>query len=260
MFSLVTARGWTLTLASAGIAYGIVGAFILAVPLDYALLAGSLWLAAASVLGDPALDRSVPADATRHVAIIQGHPDPEHRHFCHALADAYAIGAREAGHDVVFIDVARLDFPLARSRDDLEHRPPPEAIRQAQIALARADHIVLVFPIWNGAMPAVLKGFLEQTFRSSFIFPDVRPDERLGFSSYYSQRKALTGKSGRVVATMQMPAFVYRWFFRPHPEKHTLRVGGVSPIRQSFVGLVDGDDDRRKRWLRRMQAYGQRAR
>ena len=183
MFSLVTARGWTLTLASAGIAYGIVGAFILAVPLDYALLAGSLWLAAASVLGDPVLDRSVPADATRHVAIIQGHPDPEHRHFCHALADAYAIGAREAGHDVVFIDVARLDFPLARSRDDLEHRPPPEAIRQAQIALARADHIVLVFPIWNGAMPAVLKGFLEQTFRSSFIFPDARTDERLGFSS-----------------------------------------------------------------------------
>ena len=44
-----------------------------------------------------------------------------------------------------------------------------------------------------------------------------------------------------------------------HLEKYTLRVGGVSPIRQSFVGLVEGDDDRRKRWLRRMQAYGQRA-
>jgi hypothetical protein len=36
-------------------------------------------------------------------------------------------------------------------------------------------------------------------------FPGRQADERLGFSSYFSQRKALTGKSGRVVATMQMP-------------------------------------------------------
>ena len=56
-------------------------------------------------------------------------------------------------------------------------------------------------------MPALLRGFLEQTFRSTFIFPDAKPDERLGFSSY-SQRKALRGKSGCVVATMQMPG---RW-------------------------------------------------
>ena len=97
----------------------------------------------------------------------------------------------------------------------------PEAIRQVQDALTRADHVVMFYPVWNGAMPALLKGFLEQTFRSSFVFPDAKPDERLGFSSYFSQRKALTGKSGRVVATMQMPAFVYRWYFHPHPEKNT---------------------------------------
>ena len=127
---------------------------------------------------------------------------------------------------------------VAQSRR-FQHRPPPDAMRQAQIALALVDHIVLVFPIWNGAMPALLKGFLflEQTFRSSFIFPDARRDERLGFSSDHSQRKVLTGTSARVVATMQMPGFVYRWFFHPHLEKNTLKVGGVSPIRETFVGL-----------------------
>jgi putative NADPH-quinone reductase len=61
---------------------------------------------------------------TRHVVILQGHPDPQHRHFCHALADAYAAGARGAGHEVVTVevvtvDVARLDFTLERSREDL---------------------------------------------------------------------------------------------------------------------------------------------
>jgi putative NADPH-quinone reductase len=72
------------------------------------------------------------ATGTRHVVIVQGHPDPQHRHFCHALADAYAAGARGAGHEVVTVDVARLDFPLARSRENLESAPTPEAIRQVQ--------------------------------------------------------------------------------------------------------------------------------
>jgi putative NADPH-quinone reductase len=196
----------------------------------------------------------------KHVVIIQGHPDPESRHFCHALADAYSAGARQAGHHVDVIDVARLDFPLARSRDDLEYRPAPKAIRLAQDMLARSDHVVLFYPVWNGAMPALLKGFLEQTFRSSFIFPDVKPGERLGFSSYFSQRKALAGKSGRVVATMQMPAFVYRWCFHPHPEKNTLKVSGISPIRESLIGLVEaGDGRRRKRWLSKIGDLGRRA-
>jgi hypothetical protein len=54
---LFTARRWTLTLAIAGMAYGIVGAFILAVPLDYVLLAGSFWLARAAVLAERDAER-----------------------------------------------------------------------------------------------------------------------------------------------------------------------------------------------------------
>ena len=153
------------------------------------------------------------ASHLKHIAVIQGHPDPQGRHYCYALADAHATGAREAGHAVEMIDIARLEFPFLRSRADVEHGSVPDAIREAQAVLTRSDHIVLICPVWNGAMPA-LKGFLEQTFRSTFILPDAKPGERLGFSSYFSQRKALTGKSGRVIATMQMPAFVYRWCFQ----------------------------------------------
>jgi putative NADPH-quinone reductase len=196
----------------------------------------------------------------KHVVIVQGHPDPHHRHFCHALADAYAAGARTAGHEVVFIDVARLGFPLAQSRDDLESGSTPQSIRQAQDTLTQADHILLIYPVWNGVMPALLKGFLEQTFRSSFVFPDSTPGERLGFWSYFSQRKALTGRSGRVVATMQMPAFVYRWYFHPHSEKNTLRLSGIRPVRETLIGLVEAPDGRqRERWLSRMNELGRRA-
>ena len=200
------------------------------------------------------------ASHLKHIAVIQGHPDAQGRHYCHALAEAYATGAREAGHAVETIDIAHLEFPFLRSRDDVEHGSVPDAIREAQAVLTRSDHIVLIYPVWNGAMPALLKGFLEQTFRSTFIFPDAKPGERLGFSSYFSQRKALTGKSGRVIATMQMPAFVYRWYFHPHPEKNTLRLGGIRPIRESLIGLVEAPDPRkRQQWLARMRTLGQRA-
>jgi putative NADPH-quinone reductase len=44
----------------------------------------------------------------KRVAIIQGHPDATGSHFCNALADSYAAGARGEGHEVRIIDVARI--------------------------------------------------------------------------------------------------------------------------------------------------------
>ena len=194
------------------------------------------------------------------IAIIQGHPDPLGGHFCHALAEAYARGAGESGHDVRHIDVARLEFPFLRSRAD-QHDATPEVIAQAQRIIAVSDHIVMLFPIWNGGTPAVLRGFLEQVFRPAFVFPDFRPGEHLGFFSYFTQKKALTGKSARIIATMQMPGFFYRWYFRPHTEKNILSVGGLGPIRESLVGLVESRDGRRReRWLRKMYQLGREGR
>ncbi len=64
----------------------------------------------------------------------------------------------------------------------------------------------------------------------------------------------------RVIATMQMPAFVYRWYVHPHPEKNTQRLGGIRPIRESLIGLVEAPDPRkRQQWLVRVRTLGQRA-
>jgi putative NADPH-quinone reductase len=94
---------------------------------------------------------------------IQGHPDPLPCHFGHALAHAYVEGARRSGYDVSEIDVARLDFPLLRTREASRSEVVPLAIREAQAAITRADHLVLIYPVWNGGMPALVKGFLDAT-------------------------------------------------------------------------------------------------
>src|SRR5688572_33315479 len=104
----------------------------------------------------------------RRIAIIQGHPDPKGGHFGHALAHSYAQGGAEAGHEVRTLEIARIEFPLLHTRDDWENGALPESIRHAQETVAWADHLIILYPLWLGAMPALLKGFLEQVLRPGF--------------------------------------------------------------------------------------------
>ena len=77
------------------------------------------------------------------VTIIQGHPDPEGGHLCHAMADAYASGVADGGNDVRRIEVAKLEFPLIRSQHDFVDVEPPPVIRDAQQAILDAGRIVV---------------------------------------------------------------------------------------------------------------------
>src|SRR4051812_16006817 len=97
----------------------------------------------------------------RRILILQGHPDSGERHFGHSLADAYVEAAEARGHEVRRVEIARLDFPVLRSRSDWEGTLPP-GLLDAQKAIGWAEHIVLIFPLWLGTMPALLKAFLEQ--------------------------------------------------------------------------------------------------
>ena len=66
----------------------------------------------------------------RRIALIQGHPTAGGGHFCHALADAYARGAAEGGHEVRTITVAEIDFPLLRAKEEWERGAPPPSRRR----------------------------------------------------------------------------------------------------------------------------------
>jgi putative NADPH-quinone reductase len=169
------------------------------------------------------------------IAIIQGHPDPRGNCFCHALAESYAQAAREAGHEVRTVEVAHLEFALLRGAADWQQAAPTQAIRGAQQALAWAEHWVIVFPLWLGDMPALLKGFFEQALRPGFALGKAEP-KRL-------PKKLLKGRSARVIVTMGMPAFFYRIYYRAHSVKslkrNILEFCGISPVRTSFIGTVD---------------------
>lgn len=99
---------------------------------------------------------------SKHILIIDGHPDAKAEHYVHALSSAYRDGARTGGHQVRGIVVSELWFPLLRTSEDFKSGIRIETVRKAQDWLEWADHVVILFPLWLGSMPALLKGFLEQ--------------------------------------------------------------------------------------------------
>jgi putative NADPH-quinone reductase len=169
--------------------------------------------------------------------------------------DAYTEGAQETGHEVKHVEVAQLNFPILRTREDWEGGITPEAIWQSQQAIAWAHHIVILYPLWLGAMPALLKAFLEQVLRPGFAFE---------CKSRGMPKKLLTGKSARIIVTMGMPAFVYRWYFGAHSlknlERNILRFVGIGPIRASLIGMIEGKSARREKWIGKIRALGRQGR
>jgi putative NADPH-quinone reductase len=192
----------------------------------------------------------------KRIVIIQGHPDPEGGYLCHALADAYAAGAAEAGHGVETLTPSTLRLPLLETKAGFEAPPPPE-VAAVQAVVGEANHLVFLFPLWLGGMPAVLKGFLEQVFRPGFLLVDPAQGVR--------GRKRLAGVSARIVVPMGMPALAYRWWFGAHGvrtlESGILGLAGLRPVRTTYLGMVEAAGEaKRAGWLAEMRRLGQMAR
>ena len=194
----------------------------------------------------------------RRILIIIGHPDPEPNRLCRVLAASYADGARSAGHEVRLVDVATLDFPLLRTMEEFNKRPMPVTLEDAAEAIRDAEHIVFVFPLWLGTMPALLKAFLEQVMRPgvAFAYPEAGKD---GFAA-----TLLKGRSARVVVTMGMPVFFYRFWYLGHGiagmRRNILNFVGISPVRETLFGTVEGASEaRHEKWRVKMRLLGARA-
>lgn len=194
---------------------------------------------------------------SKDIVILQGHPDSTGSHLCHGLAEAYEFGAKEAGFNVHVIDVGALEFPLLRSADEWENGHVPKTLKTAQQHILQADHLVIVFPLWLGTMPALLKAFLEQVFRPGALKDAPKNVAGIG--------KLLTNKSVRIVVTMGMPAVAYWLFYRAHSvkslQRNILSFVGAGPIFTTFVGLADQmNASRAKKLFEKMTHLGRSAR
>ena len=115
-------------------------------------------------------ERALPQSG-RH-AVILCHPDPHS--FNHAIADAYCEAVRTAGQEVVLRDLYALGFdPVlkAQERPTLGTAVRSDDVAAELDAIAGSDVFVLIYPIWFGSPPAMMKGYIERVLGTG-----VRPD------------------------------------------------------------------------------------
>ncbi len=92
----------------------------------------------------------------KRILVILGHPNRDS--FCGAIVHSYMEGAKAAGNEVQLIAVGDLSFDpiLHKGYSSIQELEPD--LTAGQTAITWAQHIVFVYPLWWGGMPALLKG------------------------------------------------------------------------------------------------------
>ncbi|TAH34224.1 MAG: flavodoxin family protein [Alphaproteobacteria bacterium] len=192
----------------------------------------------------------------KKILVILGNPARQRKSLCESLALAYEKGATETGNEVRLIKIADLEFDpiLHEGYKGIQSLEP--AIADAQTQLAWADHIVIVYPLWQFSMPALLKGFFERVLMKGFAF-DFGTDD-----GPFVHAKFLRNKSARIIQTMAMPSLMYRLFARQHGAKalrSTLNFCGISPVRFSYYGMTEKiNEDQANSYIDEVKILGRR--
>ncbi|MDO8874507.1 MAG: NAD(P)H-dependent oxidoreductase [Pseudolabrys sp.] len=189
------------------------------------------------------------------IAIIVG--NPLHDSYSEALGKAYQRGAESGGHQAQLFMLGRMNFDAILREGYRREQPLEPDLVAAREAFVACDHVVFVFPLWCGDMPALMKGFFERVLQS-----DLLTVQKSGGKASW---KMFKNKSARVIMTMGMPGWFYRWYFGAHALKllrrNILQFVGITPVRSTIYGMIEAvGDDKRKVWLREVEALGHEAR
>ena len=193
---------------------------------------------------------------SKRICLINGHPDPSPDRFCHALATAYQTGAQAAGHIVDRFDAGAMEFGFLNSPEEFETKPPV-VFDPVRTAMTEADHLVLIYPLWLGEIPAKTKAFFEHVASGEFFLATSANG-----AGWPAQR--MKGKSARLIVTMGMPGFAYRLLFGAHSvkalEAGLLKISGFNPVRHTVFGGVQISDKTRLSMIEKTRALGRAAR
>ncbi|MFA5399295.1 MAG: NAD(P)H-dependent oxidoreductase [Dehalococcoidia bacterium] len=98
------------------------------------------------------------------ILVILGHPDEQS--FNHAVAETVVTTLRTSGHQIVFHDLYREEFPPVLPSDEIPQPAYLSPLISGHVNdLVSADGIIVVHPNWWGQPPAILKGWIDRVIR-----------------------------------------------------------------------------------------------
>jgi putative NADPH-quinone reductase len=190
----------------------------------------------------------------RKIMIVVGHP--QHNTLCEGLGKAYQSAAQAAGHEAALFTLADMKFDPILHEGYRKIQSLEPDLDTAYRCLSGCDHVVLIFPLWCGDMPALMKGFIERILQ-----PDLIARENTEHAMNWSIFK---NKSARIIMTLGMPIWIYRYWYGAHALKllsrNILTFIGIRPVRHTMFGMVGtSKPERRERWIEQVRQLGQQA-
>lgn len=131
-----------------------------------------------------------------------------------ALAESYAKGARAKGAEVRIMELSDMEFtPEFEGYTGRGKELAPD-LKAWQEAITWADHVLIVYPYWWGAMPTKAKAVLDMALTPGFGFKYHQ--KGMGWD------KLLAGRTGDAIITSDTPPWLDTLLYRK-PGRRVIR-------------------------------------
>jgi NAD(P)H dehydrogenase (quinone) len=167
----------------------------------------------------------------KHLIVI-AHPNPES--FGGSLVKELYNHLINKGDEAHIRNLYQTGFnPVLSSEDfsSLADNRTPKDIKTEQEYIKWADHVIFVYPVWWGGMPAILKGYIDRVFAEGFAYEYTAN----GVNGLLSPRK------GSVICTTGESSENYKKVhdaMRVISSEVIFKFVGMEPYKQLFYGAV----------------------
>jgi len=181
-------------------------------------------------------------------AVIYAHPNQNS--FNGAILNQVIKALEDGKHFYDVIDLYRdrfdpvLLFDEKKRRSDMKRDPETAEYRRI---VKNADHLIFIYPLWWGGMPAIMKGFIDRVFAAgeAYTYQGKLP------------KGLLKARTASVYYTADAPSWYLR-FWRRDADWVTvkdvmLKFCGVRRVKRLlFAGVKDSSEEKRTQWLDRV--------
>lgn len=183
----------------------------------------------------------------KKVLVILGHPSV--KSFNKAIFDCYIKSSLAAGNQVRGLELGKLNFDVVSRNPRARDKKLEPDLQKAQKDILWSEHLVFIYPIWWGNLPALLKGFIDRVFISGFSHR---------YLSNGGYEKLLGGRSAHLIVTMDAPSFFESIYLHGAAtnrvmKQATLEFCGIKPVKITRIGqLRKKDQDEREKILQKI--------
>ena len=179
----------------------------------------------------------------KKIFLVYGHYDD--KSFNSAIKKEFTKTCIEKGYSIDSIDLYKEKFDPVFSGEE-----PDEIVNNNRKRIEISDVIVLIAPIWNFRMPAIVEGWIDKVLAPPWAFRFKKL-----FGNYGYPIGNLKGKKAVVFCTYGSPQFAVRTFFLNMPTKRLRRgvfniCGITDVIYRRYFAVPFVDNEKRKKFLK----------